>query len=303
MCRLVDEPVAAGDEYPGRESRDHHRERTRSAGGGGVLHGAGLSRERRSGPITLWPKVWQRCPIGWPNAESAGFCALANRIGSCQKIVKQCGGAIVVTDFDPLAPGRAWRKKVADRIPVSLVTVDSDTVVPSSLFQKEEWAPRTIRPKINRVLAEYLQPIPNPVANRRSAICEAHDPLAVVRTLPLDQTVGPSSRFRGGSDEAQARLRTFLTKRLPDYADGRNKADIDGTSELSPYLHFGQISPLEVALQVVDSDAPQESIDAFINEMVIQRELAINFALRNPDYDQFSGLPDWGRKTLTRSCC
>ncbi len=224
------------------------------------------------------------------------------RVGEPERIVpevaKQCGAAVVVADFDPLAAGRTWRQQVADRIAVSMVTVDSDTVVPSSLFPKEEWAPRTIRPKIHRLLPEFLQPIPNPVADRRSSVCEAHDPLTVIRTLPLDQSVGPSTRFQGGSDQAHARLQTFLTLRLAGYADGRNHADRDGTSELSPYLHFGQISPLEIALKVIDADAPPESVDAFINEMVVQRELAINFALRNPDYDQFAGLPDWGRKTL-----
>ncbi|CAN5709091.1 deoxyribodipyrimidine photo-lyase [soil metagenome] len=208
--------------------------------------------------------------------------------------------AAIVTDLDPLRTGREWRTAVADALAVPLIEVDADTVVPSSLFAKEEWAPRTIRPKIYRVLDGFLQPIERIDVHVRSNVVDAPDPLSLISDLELDREVGPSSRCTGGSGEAERRLDRFVSERLGTYATDRNRSDIEGTSDLSPYLHFGQIGPTQVAVAAAASDAPQESVDAFMNELVVQRELCINFALRNPDYDTFAGIPDWGQKTLAK---
>ncbi len=183
--------------------------------------------------------------------------------------------------------------------------VDADVVVPSSLFPKEEFAARTIRPKIHRVWDEYLKPITNPKAQRR--LGTRVDPERASRSSPdalMEQLkvkgVGEVPGYLGGTVEAMRRLRRFVKERLPVYATERNEPTPYNTTELSAHLHFGQISPLTIALAVMDSDAPEECVDSLLEELIVRRELSINFVARNPDYDRLQGCPAWGLKTLAK---
>ncbi len=212
--------------------------------------------------------------------------------------------AIVVGDENPVRIGQAWRTKVAEGLEVPFRLVDADVVVPTSLFPKQEYAARTIRPKIHKVLSDYLKPIPNPRAE------VPWEGSAIPRGVPIDPAallarlkVGGASElpdYPGGTAEALRRLRRFLRDRLPRYAEDRNEPTPYTTSELSAHLHFGQISPLTIALAVRDSGAPPESIDAYLEELIVRRELAINYVARNPDYDRLTGCPDWALKTLAK---
>ncbi|MDQ3167227.1 MAG: deoxyribodipyrimidine photolyase, partial [Chloroflexota bacterium] len=209
--------------------------------------------------------------------------------------------ALVVTDQNALRIGREWRSGVAERLAVPMVAVDADVVIPTSLFPTEEWAPRTMRPKVHRLLDRFLVPIPEPDAKHRSTHRAGPDPLAAVAALDLDDRVGPTPDLPGGATAARARLRRFLDDQLDGYATNRDRADIDGTSRLSPYVHYGQIGPLEIAIAVRDAGrdgAPAEDVESFLDELITNRELSVNFALRNPAYDRYEGIPDWGRKTL-----
>jgi deoxyribodipyrimidine photo-lyase len=208
--------------------------------------------------------------------------------------------AAVVTDLNPLRIGRKWRRDVARALAVPMAIVDSDTVVPSSLFPKEEYAPRTIRPKIHQRLDQYLVRIPDTTAAVASDVRAGPDAIEAIGTLGVDDTVGPAPDFRGGQRAARSRLRRFIDERLHQYDTERNRADIDAGTGLSPYLHYGQIGPLEIALAVNEADAPGDAKQSLLDELIVQRELAINFALRSDDYDRFAGLPDWARESLAR---
>jgi len=93
-------------------------------------------------------------------------------------------------------------------------------------------------------------------------------------------------------------LKEFASKKLPGYGKSRNHPEIDATSRLSPYLHFGHISPLTVALAVQKADAPKADREPFINELLIWRELAINLVTFNPNYDSCECGENWAHKTL-----
>lgn len=213
-------------------------------------------------------------------------------------LVERHRAAALVTDLNPLRIGREWRDLVAERIEIPMVVVDSDTVVPSSLFTKEEYAARTIRPKIQKQLDRHLVRIPDLLAPVNCDVREGPNPLAAIAAFDLDTSVGPVPDFRGSEREARRRLRRFVGERLDRYDTERNRADIDAGSQLSPYLHYGQISPVEIALAVAESAAPEPAKESLIDELIIQRELSINFVLHNADYDRYAGLPEWGRKTL-----
>jgi deoxyribodipyrimidine photo-lyase len=109
----------------------------------------------------------------------------------------------------------------------------------------------------------------------------------------------PASRhFRGGTARAKQMLERFITQSLPVYAEHSNQPQTDDVSMLSPYLHFGQISPLYVAWRIEHSAAPRAAKDAYLEQLIVRRELAINFVWFTPDYDRFTCLPDWARQSL-----
>ena len=209
---------------------------------------------------------------------------------------------MVVGDENPLRQTEGWRDVVATDIRVPLWTVDADVVVPSALIETAQYAARTIRPRIHRQLDTYLIPSQEPIAQvpwtpERSIATVPADP-AILDGLPIDDGVGPVEAFRGGTGEARRRLRRFIDERLSTYDRDRNHPELDGTSQLSPYLHFGHIGPREVALAIRDSGAEPSSVAACLEQLIVRRELAVNFVRHNDAYDRLEGCDGWARQTL-----
>ena len=214
--------------------------------------------------------------------------------------VKPC---LVVGDENPMREPEGWRRSAARKLTVPFWTVDADVVVPSKLFPKEEYAARTIRPKLQKLLPVFFQQPENPKARCRwnekdKPASQEIDPARLLEELPLDRSAAPVSSFKGGSAEVMRLLRRFINERLPRYDTARNQPHLAGTSELSAYLHFGHLSPLTIALAAREADAPETAKAAFLEELIVRRELAINFVARNPNYDRLTGCPEWAQKTL-----
>ncbi|MZP30982.1 deoxyribodipyrimidine photolyase [Heliobacterium undosum] len=246
--------------------------------------------------------------------------------------------ALVVTDRGYLRYQRQWREAVAARIDGPFVQVESDVIVPvETASPKEEYAAATFRPKIKRLLDTFLVPL-----EERDTDCPAPDAEAlldeelpgepvfaasadslssILAALSVDSSIPPALGWRGGSQEAHRRLDDFLRRKLSRYHEDKNDPSLDSLSELSPYLHFGQISPLEVALKARQAIGTGTSLDrtgpaldgvgafptatdanpglaAFLEELIVRRELAMNFVFYNPAYDQFAALPAWAQATL-----
>jgi deoxyribodipyrimidine photo-lyase len=214
--------------------------------------------------------------------------------------------ALVVCDRGYLRHQKSWREAVAREAGRQVVQVEGDVVVPvDRVSGKREYAARTIRPKIGRFLDAYL----GDVAPRRPVRASRHlrigsdvdpaDPDGVLARLRIDRSVGRVQRFRGGTTEARRRLGQFLRQGLDGYGDARNDPADPQCSNLSPYLHFGQISPVEIARKARAAKGGSASDRAtFLEELVVRRELAVNFVHFEPDYDRYRGLPDWAKKTL-----
>ncbi len=213
--------------------------------------------------------------------------------------------AMTVVDRGYLRIQRAWRDALADRADCAVIQVETDVVVPvETASSKEEYAAATFRPKIRRLLDLYAHPLKEDAAFFSSlGLHLPYEPLdlsdidAALGMLDIDRSVGPV-RTRGGTSEATRLLRSFLSEKLIRYADNKNDPCEDLTSGLGPYLHFGQISPLEILLSL--RDAPAESRDAFLEELVVRRELSMNYVFRNLQYDAYGSLPGWARATLKK---
>jgi deoxyribodipyrimidine photo-lyase len=95
-------------------------------------------------------------------------------------------------------------------------------------------------------------------------------------------------------------LKAFLKNKLGFYEERSNNPTADGLSNLSPYLHFGQISAQRVALEVSRTEAQQNGKEAFLEELIVRRELSDNFCYYNENYDHFEGFPNWAKETLNK---
>jgi deoxyribodipyrimidine photo-lyase len=210
--------------------------------------------------------------------------------------------AMVVGDENPLREPEAWRRKAAKRLRVPLWTVDADVIVPSKLLEKAQYASYIIRPRLRLHLPRFLTKLANPVAHvswkKPKGLAGLPSDFDVTQDWKLDRSVTPVSQRPGGGREALRLLDEFIQDKLPGYDAGRNKPEIDHTSRLSPYLHFGQIGPHTVALAVEKSGAPQKDKETFLNQLITWRELGINLVRFNADYDNFECGEPWAQRTL-----
>lgn len=226
---------------------------------------------------------------------------------------------LLVTDFSPLRVGAAWVKSVATALDnhakatndsdrsqvgaVPMVQVDAHNVVPCWVASpKLEYGARTIRSKINNLLPEYLTPMPALVSNPPGSLqdCEPVDWKEALAGLQIDRTVGEVNTFTPGSAAGYQMLDKFIGSKIKKYAEQRNDPNNDVLSNLSPYLHFGQISAQAAVLRVKASkQAHGGGMDSFVEECVVRRELSDNFCFYNhANYDSLKGLYGWAKETL-----
>jgi len=215
---------------------------------------------------------------------------------------------LMVTDRGYLRHQKRWRRRVAKEANCPVIQVEGDVVVPvETASDKAEYAARTLRPKIHRYLDRFLAPVkiasvrhPDPHLRSEDHL-SLHDIEAVTGGLDLDRGVSPvSSLYRGGRSEAKQILDDFLRSDVAGYDDKRNQPETGAVSHMSKYLHFGQISPVWLAHRVRDADAPEDDIDAYLEELIVRRELAVNHVHFRPEsYDDYTCLPEWARETLS----
>lgn len=221
---------------------------------------------------------------------------------SLLRFCSQVWPALVVGDENPLREAEQTKERVSRQLRVPFWTVDADVIVPTRLLGKEHYSARTIRPKIHERLREFLVAPTNPAAvipwHSSARLRSAQPDLSLLAGLPIDRAVQPVASFTGGARAARIALNRFLRDRLPEYDKQRNHPDIDGTSQLSPYLHFGQISVHRVAMGVMQAAAPARAKKAFLEELIVRRELAVNFVRYNPNYDRDTSSAAWADQSL-----
>ncbi|UFS70991.1 deoxyribodipyrimidine photo-lyase [Geomonas sp. RF6] len=225
---------------------------------------------------------------GDPPAEIAAF------------VVQHRAGA-VVADFDPLRIKRQWREEAAKHLPVPLVEVDAHNIVPCRyVSSRQEFGAYTLRPKIRRLLHDFLDEFPPllPHPTPWPLPPPLFDSERVLSSLPLDRTVPEVRRVSPGEDAARERLQNFLDEGVDLYETRRNDPSQDGQSGLSPFLHFGQLSAQRVALETGRQEGSISSREAFLEELIVRRELSDNLCQYNLHYDSIEGLPGWARETL-----
>jgi len=214
--------------------------------------------------------------------------------------------SLIVCDRGYLEPQKKWRRRIAAEARCQVVQVESDVVVPVNIASsKREFAARTLRPKLTRLWPEYLKEVRGATLEKKNISSaprslDWRNPEAVVQKLKVDPSVpAVTNFFRGGTREAEKIFRGFCTEHLRAYKVNRNQPQTNHVSHMSKYLHFGQISPLWLALEVrKHSKGNADNITSFVDELLVRRELSMNWVEFTEHYERYECLPDWSRKTL-----
>jgi deoxyribodipyrimidine photo-lyase len=228
------------------------------------------------------------------------------RIGDPAEVAVELSrdAAEVVCDRGYLRHQRQWRRTVAQNAHCPVWQVEADTIVPvETASDKVEYAARTIRPKLNKLRDRFTHVVTPTSLEKDSRDlsvrgADLSNIGALLNDMSVDGNVGPLEDFKGGTAEAQKRLKSFISNSLSAYDDRTDILQAQ-VSRLSPYLHFGQISPLQVAAEIASSRGHRkESKESFLEELLVRRELAINCVQFHREYDSLRCLPDWAIKTL-----
>jgi deoxyribodipyrimidine photo-lyase len=216
------------------------------------------------------------------------------------EFVKKHDVGLVVSDFNPLTLPERWKVGVAKNITCSFEEVDAHNIVPCWIASpKEEFAAHTFRPKIRALYREFATVFPSLKKHTHASTFQSNN--AWEKILAPYQTTDTLSNYAWltpGEDEAKKTLAKFLTQGLHGYDVKRNDPNEDAQSNLSPYLHFGHIGAQTIALSVEKSDATGDDKRAFLEELVVRKELSDNFCFYQKQYQSFDALRDWGKKTL-----
>jgi deoxyribodipyrimidine photo-lyase len=211
--------------------------------------------------------------------------------------------SMVICDRGYLKIQRRWRDYVAKNLKCALVQVETDIVVPvEEASLKEEYSAATFRPKITKQLPKFLTKLDDHKPKIYSIeygypTIDINSIDNTIAGLKIDETVGEVAFLHGGTSHAKRHLQQFIDHKLSTYSKCRNDPNANGLSNMSPYLHFGQISPLYIALQVLNKSPLSES---YLEELIVRRELSINYAFYNERYDSFIGLPEWVKNSLNK---
>lgn len=216
----------------------------------------------------------------------------------------------LVTDRGYLNIQKLWRKKISSQIACQMIQVESDLVIPIEIASsKEEYAAYTLRKKIEPLIEDYLIPFSLPSINVKNKITidslkhviELKNPTAIdkiINKLNIDYSVRKTHHYTGGYSKAKALLFDFIENKLSKYDELSNDPSKNMTSNLSPYLHFGQISPIEIAFEIKNSQ--KKGQEAYLEQLIVRRELAFNFIYYNENYNQSidNFLHNWVLKTM-----
>ncbi len=216
------------------------------------------------------------------------------------RFVRDFGVSSLVKDFDPVRLKRQWTDAVIREVDIPVYEVDAHNIVPCWLAStKQEYGAYTIRPKIHRLLQEFLDDFPrlrnHPIPWGNALLpTDWQRCMQAIQAAPLPEV----DWIEPGEKAASGMLRDFIDNKLSSYPLRRNDPTVDGQSNLSPYLHFGQISAQRVAREVSRSHAGKKMRETFLEELIVRRELSDNFCLFNPHYDSVEGFPAWAKRTL-----
>jgi len=239
--------------------------------------------------------------------RGVGFVVRRPPDSSLDAFLAEAQAALLIGDENPCREPERWRRALAKKLRLPFWTVDADVVVPSRLFNRSYVLLHHFRPHLRRELPNFLVTPPSMEPLKLWAPRKALAGFSVAGDITegftkLDRGITPVDSLSGGAHAALRRLGEFINLELKDYAAARNHPEASGTSRLSPYLHFGHIGPLTIALAVEQAArrglVSAEGRDKFLDQLIGWRELSVLFVRHEANYDNWECAADWARKTL-----
>ncbi len=239
--------------------------------------------------------------------RGVGFVLRRHPDNLVEAFLEEVEAALLIGDENPCREPERWRKVLAKRLKLPYWTVDADVVVPSRVFGRDYFLLHHFRPHLKAELPKYLveQKQVKPQHAWKPKKAPAHFSLAGDITEgfnKLDRTVAPVDTFTGGTHAALKRLREFAQHDLARYEVERNHPELKGTSRLSPYLHFGNIGPITIALEieaaVKQNRAPESAKERYLDQLIGWRDLSALFVRYNENYDNWECAEPWAHKSL-----
>ena len=222
-------------------------------------------------------------------------------ISAIKKYISKANTGYLITDFSPLRVYKNRVAKLVSTINIPFEIVDAHNIVPTWVVsEKQEFAAHTLRRKIHLLLDEFMHPIPkiipHPFLDKKNEY-EQFKPNVILKNLRIDNSVQEISWLKPGEQNGIKVLQSFIRDRFDISGELRNNPTKNNLSNLSPYIHFGQISAQHIANEInnlEDSDGKNN----FLEQLIVRRELAENFCFYNKNYDSFDGFHAWAKKTL-----
>lgn len=223
-------------------------------------------------------------------------------IQNLKEVIKEQNAKAIITDYSPLKGYDKWIKEIKEELneKIRIIETDSHNVVPVwETSNKQEFSARTIRPKIHKLLNIYLTEFPT-IQKQEVKIINKNNWEDIYKNLNIDENIKPITWIKPGEKEALKTLKDFINTKLSNYTKLKNDPTKDNLSNMSPYLHFGQISSQRIALEIQKSKISNEEKEAYLEELIVRRELAENFCTFNKEYDTLNGAPKWAIVTLNK---
>lgn len=233
------------------------------------------------------------------NAKDLNISFSIEHIDTTEAVLAAAQPSSIFCDFSPLRAAQKQLKRIVDISNCPVYEVDAHNVVPVwQASQKQEYAARTIRPKIHRLLSDYLNELPSLQSHPFGTAESNINAELIEKVLMLRPANGQTLQWTAGEVAAQKALQDFIKHRLAAYHLRRNDPSQNGLSGLSPYLHYGQLSSLQVVLAALATLGQSQATDTLIEEIIIRKELSDNFCYYNAHYASLAGAPRWAVQTL-----
>lgn len=224
---------------------------------------------------------------------------LGDPLDNIPKFLHEIKAGALITDFDPLKIKRYWKQRISQKIDIPIYEVDAHNIVPILLASnKLEFAAYTYRPKIKKILPYFLEEYPEIDNQKHQFQYEDFLPDELLNIIEVDRKVREIKEIKPGVSNAKLELKNFIGNRLEKYNELRNNPNYNYQSNLSPYLHFGQISAQRVALEIKKLNIEDANTESFLEELIVRRELSDNYCYFCPNYDNNNGFHEWATKSL-----
>lgn len=226
---------------------------------------------------------------------------IGNPIDNLKDYFRKNKIGVIVNDFDPLKVKKQWKKEISSYIDCAFYEVDAHNIVPAFyVSDKQEFAAYTIRPKLHKLMKEFLDEFPKIDYFTINEEFEKKDYFANIDEYLKKINYVEPVRFKPGEKAAFECFKNFTEKKIEKYGELRNDPSMNYQSNLSPYLHFGQISAQRIVREIISMDNSEKFAAEFIEELFVRRELSDNFCFYNENYDNFDGFPQWAKDTLNQ---